>query len=548
MPRESDGLLRLQALAVLAALVLAHGSLSPFVADADSFYHLGHAAHYAQAGLFDTSFPWATASAIGDLGGDLWWGYHVVLVPFTAFSGVVSGIHAAAFVSSALLAAAFWWALARHGVPGAGWWTALFLVAVPNVLYRYLMLRPHVLSLGLAILLLSFLARGRWWHVLLLSAAMAWLHLGVFWMAPGLVAAFAAAGALLRDSPATGSFEPSLPASGTRPVAPLAAAAAVVGGTAAGALLRPNPGPTLELAWIQIVRLFAEKGADLPLLFAAELHPLGAGELLRSSWSFLLVLAAAVAAWGWRARREEGRAASWLPERRLACTALLVAAAFLALTLGSARRALVEFVAFGFLTLPLVWTYLVPPAARRRVLPAAGVLLAVHLAWGGQRHLLNARYVADPPDRLAEAAAWLAANTEPGDVVFHAHWDEFGPLFAHNRHNRYIGGMDPIFQFSHDPGLYWQYFFLSAGVTSEYTCDAFPCYEGETIGTWAAIRDNFGARWVLVEPARNPELARFLGRDPGFRLALRTRRELVFEVLGRDHPHPPAGATPATPS
>src|SRR5690606_28953778 len=110
-------------------------------------------------------FPWATVSAIGDLGADLWWGHHMVLLPFAGLPDVVDGIRAAAFVSTSLLAAAVWWVLRRHAVPGAGWWTALFLVASPNVLYRYLMVRPLVLSLGLALLLLSFLARGRWWHL-----------------------------------------------------------------------------------------------------------------------------------------------------------------------------------------------------------------------------------------------------------------------------------------------------------------------------------------------------------------------------------------------
>ncbi|NJD17860.1 MAG: hypothetical protein FIA95_01030, partial [Gemmatimonadetes bacterium] len=145
MAREPAGLLRLQAAAVLAVVLAAHLSLAPNVADPDSFYHLGHAAHYAAHGLLDTAFPWATTSVIGDLGGDLWWGFHMLLLPFTTFASVTDGIRAAAFVNSLALAAAVWWVLDRHGVRGAGWWTAGFLVAVPNVLFRYVMVRPHVL-------------------------------------------------------------------------------------------------------------------------------------------------------------------------------------------------------------------------------------------------------------------------------------------------------------------------------------------------------------------------------------------------------------------
>jgi len=539
--QEPAGLLRLQAAAVLAVALAAHLTLAPGVADADSFYHLGHAAEYAARGLFDTSFPWATASAIGDLDGDLWWGFHMALLPFAAFGSVVDGIRAAAFVLTLGLAAAVWWVLRRHGVAGAGWWTALFLVAVPNVLFRYLMVRPHVLSLALALLLLSFLVRGRWWHVLLLSAAITWLHVSLFWMAPGIASAYALTHILVRGGPATAE-RPGVPVS--------AALASVAGGTVLGALLRPHPFATAELAWIQIVRLFTEKATDRPLVFATELLPLPPLELLQSAWSFLLVwLAAGLLASWWRASPRAAGAARPTeperptdPERRLTAASTLVALAFLVLSVLSARRALVEFTAFGFLLVPLAWTYLLPRPVPRALVVALGLLLAGHLGWAAQRHLLNARFVALPPDVMADAAAWLEANTEPGDVVFHAHWDNFGPLFAHDRANRYLGGMDPIFQFAHDPGRYWEHFFLSADLVVDYTCDAFPCYEGKATATWPAVRDHFGARWVLVEPARNPKLTRHLLGDPGFALVAETRHEAIFKVL-----RPGEAAGPAAP-
>ncbi len=520
---------------VLAVVVLAHGSLAPFVADADSFYHMGHAARYAADGVFDTSFPWATVSVIGDLGGDLWWGFHVLLLPFAALGDVVEGIRAAAFVSTALLAAAFWWVLRRHAVPGPGWWTALFLTVSPNVLFRYLMVRPHVLSLALALLLLSFLVRGRWWQALLISAAMTWVHLGVFWLAPGIVVAFGLARGLAAPSAAE---SPSAP----RPGVPFPAAlGTVLAGTLVGALLRPRPVATAQLAWIQIVQLFAEKGSGRPLLFATELQPLPLPELARSSWTLLLLWAAALVVTRRWWRTGSGGAAEPVPpaERRMAATTVLVAAVFLAVSTLSARRALVEFTSFAFLLLPLAWTHGLGPAARRRLAPALGILLAVHLAWAAHRHELNVRLVAEPPDRMAEVAAFLAEHSAPGDVVFHGRWDNFGPLFARNRVNHYLGGMDPIFQYAHDQGRYWQYFFLSADATTEYTCDAFPCYEGEAIGTWPAIAGVFRARWVVVEPARNPKLTRFLEDADLFRVALRTRREVVFEVLTPNYPPPP---------
>jgi len=47
------------------------------------------------------------------------------------------------------------------------------------------------------------------------------------------------------------------------------------------------------------------------------------------------------------------------------------------------------------------------------------------------------------------------------------------------------------------------------------------------------LEDDFGARWVLVEPRRNPRLSLYLLNDPRYGLALETQREAVFEVLPR---------------
>jgi len=505
---------------VIGVILAAHLSLAPRIVGVDAFYHIGHAAVYAHRGLFDTSFPWVTQSVIGDLGADLWWGLHVVLVPFTVLGDVATQIRVAAVVFTSGLAAAVWWMLRRHAVRGAGWWTALLLVAVPNVLFRLVMVRPHVLSVALALLLLSFLARGRWWQVLLAATAITWVHLSLFWMAPGIVVAYALACAVAPRPPdAAGAG------------VPLATAfAAVLAGTALGWLLRPHPFASADLAYVQIVRLFQEKSTTRPLIFATELLPLPWLDLVRSAWAFLLAWVSAHIVGAIAHVRGKGGEFP-LPERRLLAASFFVSVAFLFLTVFTARRALVELTAFGFLALPLVWTYVVPDGARRGTGVAMALLLAVHLPWTAWRHYLNVRFVAVPGDDLAEVATWLEANSRPGDIVFQTHWDDFGPLFARNRVNRYLGGMDPIFQYAHDPGHYWEQFYLSADLIQAYTCDAFPCYEGKATDSWTAIREHFGARWVLVEPQRNPKLSLYLSKSPHFELALDTPHEAIFRVL-----------------
>jgi len=220
----------------------------------------------------------------------------------------------------------------------------------------------------------------------------------------------------------------------------------------------------------------------------------------------------------------------------LGWAAALLSTLFLVVALTSARRAMEQWVAFGCLTLPFAWRVARAwwrgwtDERRKAARLAAIALLALHLGWFGWRHALNVTLVAFPATTLAETAEYLETASEPGDVVFHARWDNFGPLFARNRTNRYLGGMDPVFLYAYDPASYWEFFFLSVDATNEWTCDAFPCSEGTATDTHRALTDHFGARWIVVEPTRNPRLALYLLEDPRYRLAHDAQRAAVFEI------------------
>src|SRR5262245_50073056 len=92
---------------LVLAVLAAHVSLYPKIADLDAFYHLGHAAAYAEGSIFDTSFPWATQSAVADHGADLWWGFHVALLPLVALGSVAWGIRVGALALTVLVLGTF---------------------------------------------------------------------------------------------------------------------------------------------------------------------------------------------------------------------------------------------------------------------------------------------------------------------------------------------------------------------------------------------------------------------------------------------------------
>ena len=49
----------------------------------DNYYHIRHAWIYQTQGIFNSDFPWLENSVIGQLGGDIWYGFHLLLIPFT---------------------------------------------------------------------------------------------------------------------------------------------------------------------------------------------------------------------------------------------------------------------------------------------------------------------------------------------------------------------------------------------------------------------------------------------------------------------------------
>ena len=345
--------------AIVFVVLAAHLSLAPKIADLDGFYHVGHAAAYAEGSIFDTSLPWATRSVIGDRGADMWWGFHLVLMPFTVFDDVANGVRVAAIVLTMVFGLGLFWILRRHGIAEAGVWAALLMIAVPNVLYQLLSVRPRLLTMLAAIALLSVLARGRWWQAGLIAAAITWLHLGFFWMAPGIVCAYI----LIRLASALAGEAAVVD---DRRAAPGPALLAVFAGTALGWLLRPHPIEAGLLANVQIVLLLLERATGGQVLPVDELRPLPALELVRTSWAFLL---AWIAACGVAVRRlaAEKLGALRPEERTLLFTSLIISVVFLVLTLLTARRALIQWVVFGFLVVPLVWTYLVPAEGRTRL-------------------------------------------------------------------------------------------------------------------------------------------------------------------------------------
>src|SRR5579872_2438278 len=131
------------------------------IADPDSLYHMRHACLYRTGSLSTSQFPWAQYSVIRTEGSDLWYGFHLLLIPFTQGDMIV-GLRLAGVLLTVLLLGSFAWIARRHRIERPFWWPFLLFFAIPNVLFCFVMVRPHMLSLVAGLVLLSFLVRGSW--------------------------------------------------------------------------------------------------------------------------------------------------------------------------------------------------------------------------------------------------------------------------------------------------------------------------------------------------------------------------------------------------
>ena len=493
-------------LALIAGFLIQFAT--PNLPDGDAFYHMGHAAAYVENGPFLSSFTWLTLSEIGRLGGDLWYGFHILLAPFVVLGDPVAGMRAAGAVMLAIMLLGIHLALR-----GADWrlrWLIPIVVLASSAseLMRWIALRPQLPSLGFAALLLWILCTQRrpLWQVALLAAAIAWMHLAFFWLPFAVVVAAGLAKALALRRADEGVF-------------PFwQAGLAVIGGILAGAMLRPVPLATLNLLKIQLFDLGEALRNEVPLGYGEELEPISS-DLLRDEYAIFLAIwllaLAATLVLAWRRRLPDDPV-----HRRLVIGSFLMSLAGYMLAVRLTSRGLDIWVVFGAIFAAYAFSPLLGMAGSSRVnkLVTAGAAMLAFVAWSSYSGAqLALRYVGLPPRQFEKAMAWLLANSPRGSVIATPSWSSFGPMFIWSRHNRHLAGMDPIFQYVRDPRRYWIANALAVAEGSRTINVALTGEPAVWKDTAAAIKEDLAAAWLVVVAENTPKLFRLCESDPRFR-------------------------------
>ena len=475
--RKLDGNDAAFAVAALLASFAIQFSFAPLVGS-DGYFHVRAAER-----VFGGGMPWMPHSVFADGWVDHQLLFHLLMAPFAATLGGALATKASAATFAAVAAFALWHLLRSERVPAP----AAFAVA-PFALSWLFLLRmemPRTQSLSLAFLVLGVGALSAERHRVLLGVAAA--YMATYHVALGLLAVAAVHMAIVAAT------ERKLEWRG---------AVAIVAGLGAGLTFHPHFPGTYRFAWQHVVEKVGNRDA-LPV--GLEWTDGGLTWFVGPALAGVVALVAAIVVLA----RAPARS-------RLGITLTTLAlGATGAVLLGSK---FVEYaVPLSFLALGVAMRDgghgALLDAPRVRGALAGGLALAMLATAGSVRSRV---LVTEPdPDEAAGATDFLRTVAEPGETIFHFHWNDFPEWVFHAPEFTYIVGLDPHFLYLHDPQR-WQLYDSIGG--------AFPGTRSEP------IRTVFGARWAVVR-LPHPGAREALASDPGLALRYDDGFALVYEVL-----------------
>jgi hypothetical protein len=479
------------ALSWLAMLLVQNAS--PNIIGIDGYYHIKFAWLMRQDGL-RLEFPWLPITILNPQDfTDHHLLYHVLLVPFT-FLDLREGAKLAGLVFSSLAVFGSYWLMTRLRIRYALVWLVVLLGSSEWFLARESMTRRQSVSLALLLLATYLLVEGRFRWMLPLACAYAWLYDGFILLLAVAGLGFAA-----------------------RLLAQRCAAWPILGWTALGLglalVFNPYFPNNVRFTYLHLLpKIIPESEVTV----GSEWYPYTLPILLETSWLALLLLPLGFLPAVWASRR--------MVRDRTALFLAALAVLFLVLYLRS-RRFIEIQPPFAVLFCSYAWARYFPAGgvggllARLSRTARVGLAIAALLALGGQTwmtvgHAQENVAVGRHFTTFEAASLWVQQNSEPGERVYQTDWDVFPELFFYNTSNTYIIGLDPTYMFLADPQLYRQWSIIGHGEAE------FPS---------RAIRDQFGARWVITDRAHQVFIAQ-AARDPDMEMVFEAPGALVYRV------------------
>jgi hypothetical protein len=215
--------------------LIAAGALQlsiPYPWDDDTAYHAVVGKLIREHGILK-AFPWTPFSWLSDHYADKELLFHLLFVPFANLDWVIASRIVGTLTGAALLLSLYF-ILRKEGVRYPGLWALAPLLSSVIFIYRFVLVRPHLLSISLALVLLWAAARGKYAVLATVSAVYPWAYVA-FWQLPCILL-FAVETARFLSGERL-SWKP---------------ATAVIVGIAVGVAAHPNAVNLLSINWIHM--------------------------------------------------------------------------------------------------------------------------------------------------------------------------------------------------------------------------------------------------------------------------------------------------------
>lgn len=467
----------------ISVFLLIAGSLQSYISfpwDTDTPYHVVVGRLIREHGLLH-AFPWTPFSWLADHYTDDKLLFHLMFVPF-AHVNWITATRIVGTLAGASILTALYLILRSERVRFAGLWTLIPLAGSLLFIFRFILVRPHLLSIALAPIFLWAVVRGRLKTLAAVSIIYPWAYVA-FWQLPCLLlftaeSARFLSGERLQWKPAVIAFI----------------------GIGVGIALHPNAANLLQYNWIVMYDVLFKNAWLSPVGFdmGTELNPYPLGGWVQGlSISVLMTGTAIVLAW--RNRREDV----------LSFAFSLAALGFCILTIRSARFS-EYFVPFSVAAMALAsrsisWRYLSPVIL--------GVSLIYTLTVGiptlsGLGKLKN--------EMPAHIASFLQQQIPRGSQVFTPDWDRTGLLLLTLPDRYFIVALDPTLFYLKDPERYRLWYHLIHDAPK---------------GSAEIIRRRFGARFVLgFNRSRMKDFFYRLSSEEGVRILLNSEYWILFDL------------------
>jgi hypothetical protein len=451
----------------------------PFPVDDDTAYHYSVGQLIRKYGIL-YNFPWTPFSLQFDHYADKEFFFHLLFVPLGGL-GFVTAARLVGAVAGALALTTLYLVLRAERVTFPGLW-ALLPLFCSEFVFRFALVRPHLLSITLALLVLWAFARGRL-YILAAASILYPLSYVAFWQIP-LILIIATCFARILSSEKIH----------------WKAIVIVMAGIAVGLALHPNTLNLLGINWLHMSDILFQGawGKKIDLNLGKEFNPYPIADWVR----YLLV---AVFSTG------TALAVSWRERNKCSLPlAFAITALFFGLLTVKSLRFVEYFVPFSAAAIALAS----PMIRIRHFAPALFCASFLYmLAFGMEPYRILA---SKGPYIAPDTAKYFEQQIPVGSQVFTCGWDYTGNLMLALPERRFMVAADPTLFYKKDPELYriWSQTPLMAPLDSAQSIR-------NLFGCRFVVCLNYEAYWKFFDTLR---------ADPAVRLLFADERWLLFDL------------------